>query len=45
MKDSSSVYVIDDKNALVDTIPVGTFPSGVAFNAGKNNMYVWLVEV
>ena len=25
---------------MVDTIPVGTFPSGVAFNAGNGNVYV-----
>ena len=37
---SSSVLVIDQNNIVVDTIAVGTFPSGVAFNAGNSNMYV-----
>ena len=37
---SSSVPIIDQNNVVVDIIPVGIFPSGIAFSEGNGNMYV-----
>ena len=37
---SDTVSVIDQNNDVVDTVTVGDFPRGIAYNPGNEHLYV-----